>query len=297
MTHYLRATLVAAGVAAQGAIAPQTPPPTDVYLADLRPPGPVERLLNISNNADYDNQPSFTPDGRAILFSSRRDGKQTDIYRYEIASGSLTQLTHTAESEYSPLVTPDGQTFSVVRVESDNAQRLWRFELDGTNPRLVLQNVKPVGYHVWIDATRLGLFVLGVNGGPNTLQLADTATGRADVIDTNIGRGLQIRPGKKTLTFVSKASTPWTIKEFDPATRAVTVLTSTLEGSEDFAWDRGEGFEVLFMAKGSKLFAWTAGAPEWREQADFSSVGVTRITRLAVRPTPGRPRFAVVGEK
>ena len=41
--------------------------------------------INISNSPGYDNQPSFLPDSSAVLFSSNRDGKQTDIYRYDIA--------------------------------------------------------------------------------------------------------------------------------------------------------------------------------------------------------------------
>ena len=34
-----------------------------------------------------------------MLFSSNRDGKQNDIYRYDIATKTVTQLTHTPENE------------------------------------------------------------------------------------------------------------------------------------------------------------------------------------------------------
>jgi dipeptidyl aminopeptidase/acylaminoacyl peptidase len=292
-----------AGVLVQSATAPRaqtppSPPPTEVYLVDLDPSGRVERVVNISNNADYDNQPSFTPDGRAVLFSSKRDGRQTDIYRYDIATAALTPLTRTPESEYSPLVAPDGQTFSVVRVEADNTQRLWRFDLDGTRPQLVLEQVKPVGYHVWIDPTHLGLFVLGATGAPNTLQIADTTTGKATQVDVNIGRGLQMRPGTRVLTYVSKTSTPWKIRQIDASTRALAAdLASTLEGSEDFAWDRIDRSDVLFMASGSKLFVWTLENRTWREYADLAASGLQKITRIAIRPaSAGRPRFALVAE-
>ena len=52
---------------------------------------------------------AFLPDGSGLLFTSNRDGKQTDIYRYDIASARCHQVTRTPESEYSPLVTPDRQ--------------------------------------------------------------------------------------------------------------------------------------------------------------------------------------------
>ena len=259
---------------------------TEVYLADLYTDmiphvGPP---TNISDNTGYDNQPSFLPDGSGLLFTSNRDGKQTDIYRYDLATKALTQLTRTPESEYSPIVTPDRKSFSVIRVEADGAQRLWRFDLDGSNPRLVLETVKPVGYHVWIDETRLALFVLGGQGQPSTLQLADTKTGQAQVIESGIGRSLLIRPGTGTVTFVSKpAGGRWIIKELDPRTRAAPTLTETVDNnmSEDYAW-QPDG--ALIMASGTKLFSWVAGRGTWQELADLSSAGLGRITRLAVSP-------------
>ena len=273
--------LLAAGFTLQ-----QAPPPTEVYLAsagrDYTPS--MTNAVNISNNPGYDNQPSFTPDGKAILFTSNRDGKQTDIYRYDIATKALTQLTNTREGEYSPLVTPDGSSFSVIRAELDGTQRLWRFDLDGSDPRLVFENVKPVGYHAWIDATHVAMFILGVPGQPATLQIGDTATGQATVIESGIGRALMIRPGRKTLTFVAKPpSGPWLIKEWDPATRATTTICETLEGSEDFTWDPVFRDGRLLMAKGSKIFRWDA-ASGWHEEGDFAAGGIDRITRLAVSP-------------
>jgi len=262
------------------------PPATEVYLADLHTDmiPHVGSPTNISNNTGYDNQPGFLPDGSGLLFTSNRDGKQTDIYRYDLATKALTQLTRTPESEYSPIVTPDRTSFSVIRVEADGAQRLWRFDLDGSNPRLVLESVKPVGYHVWIDETRLALFVLGGQGQPNTLQLADTKTGQAQVIESGIGRSLLIRPGKGTVSFVSKpAGGRWIIKELDPGTRAVQTLTETVDNnmSEDCAWQPGG---ALIMASGTKLFSWVAGRGTWQELADLSSAGLGRITRLTVSP-------------
>ena len=263
---------------------PLQQPATEVYLADLHT-DMSPRLttpVNISNNAGYDNQPSFLPDGSGLLLTSNRDGKQTDIYRYDLATKALTQLTRTAESEYSPIVTPDRKSFSVIRVEADGAQRLWRFDLDGSNPRLVLETVKPVGYHVWIDETRLALFVLGGQGQPNTLQLADTKTGQAQVIESGIGRSLLIRPGKGTVSFVSKpAGGRWIIKELDPRTRAVQTLTETVDNnmSEDCAWQPGG---ALIMASGTKLFSWVAGRGTWQELADLSNAGLGRITRLTI---------------
>jgi len=171
---------------------PAAPPDTEIVLAPLGDGTSVGRPVNITNNPGYDNQPAFTPDGAAILFTSiRGGGTQTDIYRYDIAPGSTTRVTSTPESEYSPTVTPDGAHISVIRVEADGTQRLWRFTIDGTSPELVLADVKPVGYHAWADAHTLALFVLGP---PATLRLADTADGRAEILVTGINRASSAFP-------------------------------------------------------------------------------------------------------
>ena len=266
--------------------AQQAPPATEIYLAAFDAGGKLQTAaVNISNSPGYDNQPSFLPDGSAVLFASQRgEGNQTDIYRYDIASRTVTQLTKTPESEYSPLLTPDGKTFSVIRQGTDGSQFLWRYDLAGGNGRQALANVNPVGYHAWTDETHLLLFVLGGQGKPNTLQYADAATGTGEVIDSGIGRSLLRRPGTSTFSYVSKpAGGHWVVKSFDPKTRALATIVETVDQntSEDCAW-LPDG--RLLMASGSKIMAWTS-ASGWTELADFSASGTGRITRLAVSRT------------
>src|SRR5438876_5408877 len=184
-------------------VQPAPPPDTEIFLAmlSLRSTPAVGRPTNITSSPGYDNQPSFTPDGAAIFFTSNRGGSQTDIFRYDIASGATSRITSTPEGEYSPTVTPDGAHLSVVRVEADGTQRLWRFTLAGAQPELVLERVKPVGYHAWADDHTLALFVLGQ---PATLQLADTRTGASDILVRGIGRSLQRIPLAGTISFVER---------------------------------------------------------------------------------------------
>jgi dipeptidyl aminopeptidase/acylaminoacyl peptidase len=297
LVKYLVAAGALSGFAVLSAPLQQAPPATEIYLMAM--PGAqrpdLVRWANISNNAGYDNQPSFLPDGSGLLFSSMRDGKQTDIYRYDIAGERVTQATNTPESEYSPTVTPDKRGFSAVRVEADNAQRLWRFDLDGSHPRVVLENVKPVGYHVWIDETHLALFVLGANGGPATLQLADTTTGAATVAVTGIGRSLLMRPGTSTVSYLATGETPPVLKALDPRTGVSTTLIAPVEGSQDCAW-LPDG--RLIMARGRVISVWAAGTTTWEPFVEFPTAasgqtppgtagmlpGFDAITRLAVSP-------------
>ncbi len=277
-------------IQASGAKAQASDP--DIFLARLTTRGgrlSVDSLRNLTHRAGYDNQPSWSPDGKDLYFSSVRDDAQADIYRIDVASGVATRVTASApESEYSPTVVPGGGAISVVRVERDSTQRLWRVPLDGGPPTLILERVKPVGYHAWADSTTLALYVLG---NPNTLQLADTRTGRADTVATNIGRSLHPVLGAHRVSFVRRVSRDesW-IELLDPETRAIQRIVKLPAGVEDYAWTP-DG--MLLVGMGSLLLRCDPrrGAT-WETVADLSSSGLTSITRLAV--SPGGDAIAIV---
>jgi hypothetical protein len=263
-----------------GPSAVQSPPATDVYVADLHVRSgrvAIGAPVNATHRPGYDNQPFFAPDGRSVLYTSVAGG-QADIWRYDIAAGRSVPLTTTPESEYSATPLPDGSGFSAVRVEADSTQRLWRFDWDGGHPTLILPGVKPVGYHAWGDATTVALFVLGQ---PATLQIDDLRTGTATVVASDIGRGLQRVPRRPAISFVQKgADSVWAVTAVDLATRQIHPLVRTLPGVDQYTWTP-EG--ILLMAKGSKLYQWSpARGADWEEVADFTALGLENITRLAV---------------
>lgn len=266
------------------------PPDTEIFLAPLEPGGVVGAPVNITHSPGYDNQPAFTPDGRSVLFTSIRGGTQSDIYRYDIGSGATARVTETMESEYSATVTPDGGHISVIRVEADGTQRLWRFTTEGRSPELVLTDVKPVGYHAWADAHTLVLFVLG---SPATLQIADTATGRASVLVTGINRSIQRMPNG-SISFVQKigegAAATLSIRELDPATKRITPLVDAVAGAReaDVAWTP-DG--LLLMADKDVLYGWSRGQAAWRRVADLAALGLHGVSRIAVSPQGDRIAF------
>ncbi len=266
----------------------QAAPSTDIHLFPLTLRNGALNVgapINITARAGYDNQPSFTPDGRSVLFTSVRKDGQSDIYRYDIARRRTVRLTRTPESEYSATVTPDGRRVSVIRVEADSTQRLWSFALDGRDPRLELTHVKPVGYHAWADDSTLALFVLGA---PATLQVV-IARGSARTVLSGIGRSMHRIPGGQSISFVHKVSdAEWWIKRLDPGTDSVTTLVRTLPGSEDHAW-MPDG--SVLMARANTLYRWTPSSmppsdtADWQIVATFDAPALGRISRLAVSPT------------
>lgn len=267
------------------------PPATEIYLAPIRlqPSGPAMGPARVAseNPGGYDNQPVFGADGRAMLFASRRDGRQTDIYFLELQTRQIRQFTDTPESEYSPTVMPDDAGVSVVRVEADGTQRVWRMGEGGTAAGVVAKDVKPVGYHSWIDPAHLAVFVLGQ---PSTLQTVDLGTGKATLVARDIGRAVLRRP-TGTVSFVQRDQDRWMVREVG-ADGGVRDIVPALEGSadRDMAW-APDG--TLFMTRGGEVHWWRPGQAGW---ARLSDPGIGPLSRLAVSPD-GRWMALVASEK
>jgi WD40 repeat protein len=288
--YALLALIIFSTIASSQTGQPAAPPGVDIFIADFSELGgnaKVGKPANITKRAGYDNQPGFTPDGSAILYTSIREDKQADTYKYVIKTSVVMRMTETPESEYSPTVTPDRKHFSVIRVEADSTQRLWEFPLSGGAPRLVLEKIKPAGYHLWVNADTLAVFVLGT---PNSLRLVEKATEKADTVSENVGRSIRLAPGGEAVTFVHKISADeWTIKTLNIKTRKIDSLIKTLPGSEDFVWTPGG---ALLMAKEAKLFRFNPSSDkDWKEVADFSGIGIKAITRIAISPKGDKVAF------
>ena len=233
------------------------------------------------NRTGYDNQPAFLPDGSGFWFTATdtHDG-QSDIWRFDL-NGSVARITASApESEYSAAAIPGGGGLSVVRVEADSTQRLWRFDADGSAEAVLLESVSPVGYYAWSGPNRLALYVLGE---PATLRVAElTDRGRPGVVAERIGRSVQPIPGSQDVSFIQlDAGGAATVMRLDPSSGDVTVLVTAVEGGDDHAWTPNG---TLLMSREGKIVSWRPGsAAGWQEVADLSGEGVL-VTRLAVSP-------------
>jgi WD40 repeat protein len=269
------ASLVASSARAQA-------PNTDIFLAPLRRVrdsivvGPAK---NVTNRAGYDNQPSFTPDSRAILYTVVGGDGQADIWRYDIAGKRTSRVTNTPESEYSATVMPGGKRISVIRVERDSTQRLWSFALDGSDPQILLTALKPVGYHAWLGPATLATFVLGT---PASLHIIDSDGSNDEVRARDIGRALQRVPGKQAFSYTHRDSAKalWIMTQPIVGESEVTIVKAPTD-NEYHAWTP-DG--VLLTATQGKLVRWNRAIDSssgWLPVADLSA-GVKNISRLAV---------------
>jgi hypothetical protein len=270
-----------------------SPPGTDIFLASLDRRGRLPRLtrvVNVTDRRGYDNQPSFSGTGSALYFTSVRDDAQADIYRYAIATKRTDRITATApESEYSATEIDLGRALSLIRVEADSTQRLWRVPLGKGSSSPVIAGIKPVGYHAWVTPNVVALFVLGT---PATLQVVDLKTDSVRTVASMIGRSVARIPGFAQVSYVDKrAKNTWFVRAYDPKTRMDTIVVSLPPGTEDIAWlpDR-----TILVGQGTKILAWhpkrTRG---WEEIANLAGPGIGAITRIAVSPRGDRVALVI----
>lgn len=246
-------------------------PETDIFISQISRKGNKLEFStpeNITHRKGYDNQPYFMPDGKSLLYVAVPDTTQADIFKYDFSTKKITAVTQTVESEYSPMLMPDGQGISVVRVDTDQAQRFYEMPSMKSGFAKAIQGTDSIGYYCWLNDSSLAMFILGP---AMTLQVLNTKNHERTLMASDIGRCMRVSADKKHFYFVIKQNeNEWSIYDMDISNGEKKKVIQTISGSEDFAIMPDGAF--LMGSKG-KLFQYVPdGKTEWTEIADFSSV-------------------------
>lgn len=271
---------------------PPAYPETDIFLFDYDAASPDQALSggrNVTNQPRYDNQPFFTKDSETFLYS-RDDGTQTDIWEYDIATGTHSQITATPESEYSPTPSPDNQTISMVFERNNSIWHLDRSAVDAPEWSLETAAIEePVGYFARNYET--GDILFWSRYGFNVALTHADRPGYHFVSGHAVPASPRLIPGTDQFSFVHRQTNEevW-IKAFDPVTKAIRPLTPIVGSNAEYGWAPDGS---ILQIEGTSLYRWREGEDGWEEIADFSDQGITSATRIAVSPD-GR-RIAIVG--
>lgn len=260
----------------------QAVPDTDIFLVQVDAGSKtlaLDSIRNLTSRQGYDNQPAFLASGKVLLFSSIRDGLQSDVYRLDLTSGLQSRVTETPESEYSPTPVAAGG-FSVVRVEIDGSQSLWLYSEEGQPVQRILPEVGNIGYHTWISGNRLALFLVEDPirlvemqlDSPQQRQWA-TSIGRSFPLDGNTGRLYAVQ--------MDAESGPDLVSRDIASGQDWTVHAKVPEGAQDMAI--GPDGDI-WMAQGVRVLRLPRGAGQWRQVADFQQRLPGPIGRLAFSP-------------
>lgn len=256
-------------------------PNTNVYLFDIvqhYPGVSFENMRIVSNQNGYDNQPSFY-DNETIIFVSTRN-EQTDIAKYDIASGTASWLTNTPlGSEYSPLRIPNSEDISAIRLDKNGLQRLYRYGNESWQPTLLIDKLK-VGYHVWDTEDQLITSVL-VKDGMN-LMLNYLPENKNNTIDQGVGRSLHKIPSSKSISFISSANGSGMIASYNTQTGKIKDLFNMPSNAQDMCWLNKT--EIL-IPNGKQIMLATLGEENALNVLhEFKEKEIYNISRMAVSP-------------
>jgi len=240
----------------------------------------VNNGRNISNNDDYDSQPYFMPNSQSVLFTSARDGKQTDIYEYDIQTKKIAQLTETDHSEFSPK--PLGTTGNVSFVSEgfNPYQSVWQLDRKSGKQSWLLNTKEPVGYYQYDEPTGNVLFWSRYGWSVQYLNLKDNqnrfVSGHAKPSSP------QKIPNSDAFSFVHRQTNGMTwIKAFNPKDFSIKHIAPIFDANHDYAWaPNGD----ILRFDGSHLSVWPLDNQTfyWKRLQDLSQFVKGKLGRLSI---------------
>jgi dipeptidyl aminopeptidase/acylaminoacyl peptidase len=288
LARLARTPLLGLIAALPAALAAQNPNPTNLWLVELKWSGntltagtPVKLTADNGTNS----QPSFSADGKSIVFSAQRDtgsNARSDIYRIDLTTRAETRVTNTPENENSPTVNERGEYVAVRWQPATLFKEFgpWVYNADGSPKQGVLRAPDSTGYYTPLPN---GDYALTRPKSIFTLGIFDAKSGAIVDVDSGIpALPAQRIPGENALSYVriDSANAKHTIRRYDLATRRVTTIGPTLVGRTSHAWVAGR--RTILMAKGNALYARTANETAWRQVATFDNIELRNATAYVV---------------
>lgn len=131
--------------------------------------------IQLTDHPGNDMRPSFSPDGKLIIFNSNRDGN-VEIYTMKPDGSEVKRLTNTPLFEYFPMISPDGKKIVYTLFDPDKRTAdIYVMNMDGTeNIKLTFKGRinedarwSPDGGYIIFQSERTGwyqIFIMDANG-------------------------------------------------------------------------------------------------------------------------------------
>ena len=167
-------------------------PTSEIYVMDAD----GENQQNITNNRHDDWAPSWSPDGKRIVFISYREGHfigdfeeiTSEIYVMDVDGGNQQRLTENRKNDESPSWSPDGTriVFSADRKGDWTNYEIYVMDADGGNLQRLTENRKNDGAPSWSPDGKRIVFVSDRDGN-REIYVMDTDGGNLQNLTNNPG--------------------------------------------------------------------------------------------------------------
>ena len=101
----------------------------DIFIADAEKRGIGKNQINLTNHEAPDQRARWSPDGKAVVFESKRDGNW-EIYTVGIDGNNLTRITENDKDDRKAEWSPGGIVFQSKR---DGNWEIYKSDPDGNN--------------------------------------------------------------------------------------------------------------------------------------------------------------------
>jgi Tol biopolymer transport system component/DNA-binding winged helix-turn-helix (wHTH) protein len=149
--------------------------PAEIWIVDPAS-GEAKPVIRAAEKLDSTTTPSWTPDGKQILFSRARSRDESEIAAMDVASGKVTSLHGSPGTKLSPVMAPDGKSVyygQFIRAESSG---IWRLSAPGWKAAEIYRTagvpqelkISPDGKSLLFSSveTHSNLWKLPIAGGP-----------------------------------------------------------------------------------------------------------------------------------
>ncbi|HEY8227425.1 MAG TPA: hypothetical protein VIG25_19300 [Pyrinomonadaceae bacterium] len=118
----------------------------EIYVINLDQKG---KLIRLTNNAEEERAPAWSPDGNRILFLCRRGGRDFEICIMNGDGSGQLQLTNNTVADLTASWSPDGRKIVVHRPVSPGRFQLWLINVDGTGEKQLTDTPGLNGFPNW----------------------------------------------------------------------------------------------------------------------------------------------------
>ena len=200
--------------------------------------GGSPRLL--TDGSSIDRQPTYSPDGRTVLFSSNRSGN-LDLWSLDVASGVLRQITDDRAQDWDPAFSPDGKHI-LWSCDRGGHLEIWRANADGSGARQVTQDGEDAENPT---ETRDGGWIIYWSGSGEKRgiwKIHPDGSGASRLAES--GLGSDVSPDGRTILYFEQNQVDFqnTLKFIDVETGKVIRFTVSVPyrlGSPAIIWGRG----------------------------------------------------------
>jgi TolB protein len=133
-------------------------------------PTGVGGVARLTGETAHDFYPSFSPNGKTILFASNRVGKY-NLYLKQLDGDILTQLTNDIGDVSSASFSPDGKQIVFSNSVDGKPSSLWTVDSDGTHLLMLYEGAGNIASPVWSPNGKSIAFAMSSAAAPESYEV------------------------------------------------------------------------------------------------------------------------------